>query len=294
MKIGLVTYKPEHVEGYDLHVYYSKWADGQAFPAAVGMQNDVTVFCDAKAIRENPDIVAVSKYGPALRRNRRSNLPFDFVCPTHRGYREKVFEYIDSLAKQDILGVTLNLYHFPDQEYCTCPRCTEQHKKSGLGWTEWRAKTVTDFLKEAKTHSKGTFAVEMFPDPVLAKERFGIDLSAIAELVDYFHVPLSSRDYLTNYWVDTITRDFAATLKKPVVVELSAEMPSDEKLDALLKTVAYISRHNLMATLLLVHDSENARQIVKYAVGNDDLRQWFEKYEFTEMTRIVDGWAKLV
>jgi hypothetical protein len=293
MQIGLVTYKPEHVEGYDVHVYYSKWADGQAFPAAVGMQNDVTVFCDAKAIREDPSIVSTSKYGPALRRNRRNNLPFDYVCPTHPGYRKKVYDYLDSLSKQDITGVTLNLYHFADQDFCTCPRCTEQRQKSGLDWTEWRAKTVTEFLKEAKTHTKGTFAVEMFPDPVLAKERFGIDFNAIAKLVDYFHVPLSSRDYFTNYWVDTIVRDFVATLKKPVVVELSAELPTDEKLEALLKTVSYISRHNLMATLLLVHDTENAKQIQRFAVQNTALREWFKTYDFAEMTRIVDGWAKL-
>jgi hypothetical protein len=293
MKIGLVTYKPEHVEGFDLHVYYSKWADGQVFPAAPGMQNDVTVFCDAKSIREDPSIVSLSQTGPALRRNRRSNLAFDFVCPTHPEYREKVYDYLDSLTRQDILGITLNLYHFADQEYCTCPRCTEQREKSGLGWTEWRAKTVTDFLKHAKTHCKGIFAVEMYPDPVLAKERFGLDFNAIAEFVEYFHVPLSSRDYLTNYWVDTIVRDFVATLKKPVVVELSAEMPTDEKLDALLKTVAYISRHKLEEVLLLVHDSENARKITKFAVQNDDFRNWLEKYEFKEMQRIVDSWANL-
>lgn len=293
MQIGLVTYKPEFVEGYDVHVYFCKWVDGQAFPAAKGMQNDVTVFCDAKGIREDPSIVSLSQYGPALRRNRRNNLPFDYVCPTHPEYRKKVYDYLDSLAKQDIAGVTLNLYHFADQDFCTCPRCTEQRQKSGLGWTEWRAKIVFEFLKEAKTHAKGIFAVEMFPDPVLAKERFGIDFNAIAEIVDYFHVPLSSRDYLTNYWVDTIVRDFVATLKKPVVVELSAEMPSDEKMDALLKTVAYISRHNLMAVLLLVHDSENARQVARYAVHNTELRDWFRQYEFKEMSRIVDSWAKL-
>jgi hypothetical protein len=293
MKIGLVTYKPEHVEGYDLHVYYSKWADGQFFPAAKGMQNDVTVFCDAKAIREDPSIVSLSKGGPALRRNRKSNLAFDFVCPTHPYYREKVYDYLDNLSKEDIIGITLNLYHFADQEYCTCPRCTEQRQKSGLDWTEWRTQVVTAFLKHAKTHCKGTFAVEMYPDPVLAKERFGLDFNAIAEFVDYFHVPLSSRDYLTNYWVDTIVRDFIATLKKPVVVELSAEMPTDEKLDALLKTVAYISRHKLEAVLFLVHNSENARQIAKFAVQNSDFLKWLEKYEFKEMQRIVDGWAKI-
>ena len=293
MNIGLVTYTPEKVEGFDPHVFFSKWVDGQVFPAAVGMQNDVTVFCDAKAIREDPSIVALSKGGPALRRNRKSNLAFDFVCPTHPGYRAKVFEYLDSISSQEIDGVTLNLYHFPDQDYCICPRCTELRKASGLNWTEWRAQIVTDFLKEAKTHTKGTFAVEMFPDPVLAKERFGIDFKAVAELVDYFHVPLSSRDYFTNYWVDTIVRDFVATLKKPVVVELSAEMPTDEKLDALLKTVAYISRHKIDAVLLLVHNSENARQVARFAVQTTDFRQWLAEYEFKEMSRIVDGWAKI-
>ncbi|MDR0471392.1 MAG: hypothetical protein LBH79_06695 [Nitrososphaerota archaeon] len=293
MQIGLVTYKPEHVEGYDLHVYYSKWADGQAFPAAIGMQNDVTVFCDAKAIREDPSIVQTSPNGEALRRNRRNNLPFDYICPTHPGYRAKVYQYLDSLSQQDISGVTLNLYHFADQDFCTCPRCTEQHQKSGLDKTTWRAQTITNFLAEAKTHTKGTFAVEMFPDPVLAKERFGIDFDAIAKLVDYFHVPLSSRDYFTNYWVDTIVRDFTATLKKPVVVELSAEMPTDEKLEALLKTVAYISRHNLTATLLLVHDSENARQIARFAVHNTSFREWIDNYKFTKMQKIIDNWAKI-
>ncbi len=293
MKIGLVTYKPECVEGFDPVVYYSKWVDGQAFPAAIGLQNDVSVFCDAKAIREDPTLVSVSKIGPALRRNRKSNLVFDYVCPTNPVYRAKVYDYLDNICKRDIAGVTLNLYHFADQEYCTCARCTGLYNKSGLDWIEWRAKTITDFLKEAKTHTKGTFAVEMFPDPVLAKERFGLDFDAMGELVDYFHVPLSSRDYFTNYWVDTITRDFVATLKKPVVVELSAELPTDEKMDALLRTIAYISRHDLMAVLLLVHDSENARQVAKYAVHNQELREWFTQNNFEKILKIVDEWAKL-
>jgi len=293
MKIGLVTYTPEKVDGFDLHVYYSKRADGTVFPAAKQMQNDVTCFCDAKAIRENPSIVAVSNGGLALRKNRKINVPFDYVCPTNPEYRKKVLDYIKTLAGEDVEGVTLNLYHFPEEEFCVCPRCVEKWRKSGLNWTEWRAKEITNFLAEAKSLVKGVFAVEMFPDPLLAKERFGIDFERIAELVDYFHVPLSSRDYFTNYWVDLVTRDFLKILKKPVVVELSAEMPTDEKLDALLKTVAYLSRHNLMAVLLLVHDAENAKQVCRYAVHKGGFREWLKKYGFTEMTRIVDEWAKL-
>jgi hypothetical protein len=293
MKIGLVTCTPEKVEGFDLHVYYSKRADGSVFPAAKEMQNDVTCFCDAKAIRKDSTIVAVSTNGPALRKNRKINLPFDFVCPTNAEYQAKVLDYVESLGTEKIEGVTLNLYHFPEEEFCVCPRCVELWRQSGLNWTEWRAQEVTNFLKEAKRLVKGAFAVEMFPDPVLAKERFGIDFERIAELVDYFHVPLSARDYLTNYWVDLLARDFVKILKKPVVVELSAEMLTNEKTDALLKTVAYLSRHNLMGVLLLVHDAENARQVCRYAVNSSGFREWLRKYGFAETTRIVDEWAKL-
>ncbi len=293
MKIGLVTYAPEKVAGFDLHVYYSKRADGSVFPAAEDMQNDVTCFCDAKAIREDPSIVAISNNGLALRKNRKINVPFDYVCPTNPEYRAEVLDYIRKLDREAIEGITLNLYHFPEEEFCVCPRCVELWRQSGLNWYEWRAQEVTDFLKEAKGKIRGTFAVEMFPDPLLAKERFGIDFETISKLVDYFHVPLSSRNYLTNYWVDLITRDFLKILKKPVIVELSAEMPTDEKLNALLKMVAYLSRHKPKGVLLLVHDSENAKQVCSYAVNKGGFREWLEKYEFTEMTRIVDEWAKL-
>ena len=113
MEIGLVTYTPEKVEGYNYHVYYSKWVNGSVFPASKEMQNDVSCFCDAKAIREKPDIVAISKNGPALRKNRKANLAFDYVCPTNPEYRAKLMQYIKELNSENILGTTLNLYHFP-------------------------------------------------------------------------------------------------------------------------------------------------------------------------------------
>ena len=108
MEIGLVTYTPEIVKGYDYHVYYSKWVNGSIFPAARGMQNDVTCFCDAKAIREKPEIAAISKEGPALRKNRKANLAFDYVCPTNQEYRNKVIDYIKELNKElQIFGLFL-------------------------------------------------------------------------------------------------------------------------------------------------------------------------------------------
>jgi hypothetical protein len=291
MNVGLVTYVPEKVEGFDLHVFYAKWADGSVFPGAKEMQNDVTCFCDAKAIRENPSMVAVSRNGPALRKNRRINIPFDFVCPTNGEYQTKVLDFIAGIDREDVQGVTLNLYHFPEEEFCVCPRCAELWRRSGLNWVDWRVQTVTNFVKEAKKRVKGTFAVEIWPDPVLAKERFGLDFDRIAEYVDHFHVPLSARDYATMYWVDLLVRDFLKILKKPVVLELSAEMLNGEKSEDLLKTMAYVSRHKLKGILLLVHDSDNARQICRFAVRDSEFREWLKKYEFTEMNQIVEKWA---
>ena len=293
MEIGLVTYTPEKVKGYDHHVYYSKWVNGSVFPAAEEMQNDVSCFCDAKAIRENPSIVAISKNGSALRKNRKANLAFDYVCPTNQEYRAKVLEYIKELNTKNILGVTLNLYHFPEQEFCVCPRCVELWRTSGLNWIDWRSETITQFISDAKKVVKGTFAVEMFPDPVLAKERFGIDFNKIAKYVDYFHVPLSARDYTTNYWVDLLARDFLKILKKPVVLELSAEMPNFEKMDALLKTMAYLSRFKFKAILLLVHNSKNAEEICEFAVKNREYRDWLDRFEFSNMINIVEKWATI-
>ncbi len=94
------------------------------------------------------------------------------------------------------------------------------------------------------------------------------------------------------YWADLLTRDFIKTLKKPVMIELSSEMLTDEKSNALLKTVAYLSMRNLKGILLLVHDSENARQICRFAVKNSEFREWLSKYEFAEMKQIVENWAR--
>ncbi|MCS7114289.1 MAG: hypothetical protein RMJ03_04020 [Nitrososphaerota archaeon] len=294
MKVGLVSYEPTFVKGFDPHVYYVKRADGSLSPPAEKMYNDVTCFCDAKAVRNNPGIVAVSRDGPALRRNRKVNLPWDFICPTDEDYREKVLSFIREASSQDIIGIILNLYHFPEEGFCTCERCSRLWRESGLNWVEWRAQAVTNFIKQAKeVVGSKRFAVEIWPDPVLAKERFGIDFNQIANLVDFFHVPLSAHDYTTMYWVDMLTRIFVRILRKPVFIELSAEMLDEDKLNALLKTMAYVSRHEVEGVLLLVHRSADAEKIRDYAVENVELQQWFEKHNFSKMTQVIDGWKNL-
>ncbi len=293
LKIGTVIYEPTILDGFDISVFYSKRVDGVIGKPAKQMFNDITCFVDAKSIREKPELIALSANGPATRTNKAFSLPWDFVCPTNKEYQSIVLRFIEETAKEDVEGVILNLYHFPEEGFCTCDRCTKEQKESGLDWLEWRAKTVTDFIGRAKKFVRQPFGIEIWPDPVLAKERFGLDFDALAEYVDFFHVPLSAHNYVTMYWVDTLTRDFKKILKKPIFIELSAEIARDVETKALLRTVAYVSSHDIEAILLLVHNAERAKDICRTAVNDSNYRGWLEKFEFENMNKIIERWEKI-
>jgi hypothetical protein len=293
LKIGIVIYEPTIVDGFDISVYYAKRVDGIIGKPAKGMYNDITCFVDAKSIRERPQLVALSEKGPATRTNKAYTLPWDFVCPTNEEYQSKVLSFIKDTAEEDVEGVILNLYHFPEEGFCTCDRCSRQQRESGLNLVEWRAYTVTDFIKRAKKLVKQPFGIEIWPDPILAKERFGLDFDALANYVDFFHIPLSSHNYLTMYWVDTLTRDFKKLLNKPIFIELSAEIPREIETRALLRTVAYVSSHNVDTILLLVHNAERAKEISRTAVNDNNYRGWLDKFRFENMNKIIERWEKI-
>jgi hypothetical protein len=82
-------------------------------------------------------------------------------------------------------------------------------------------------------------------------------------------------------------------LKKPVFIELSAEIPRPAETKAMLRAVAYISRHNLEAILLLVHDAERAKEIAQTAVNDTNYRGWLEKFGFGNMNKIIDRWDSI-
>ena len=70
-------------------------------------------------------------------------------------------------------------------------------------------------------------------------------------------------------------------------------MPNFEKMEALLKTIAHLSKYEFKAILLLVHNSKNAIQIREFAVKNRDYRDWLTKFEVSEMIKLVEKWATI-
>ena len=112
-------------------------------------------------------------------------------------------------------GISISSQHFADQHFCTCPRCIEQQRKSGLKWVDWRAKVVTDFLAEVKEIVSGKpLFVNCLPDPLMGKERFGYDFEAMAQYADYFVIPMFSKAYPTPWYWETIARGYKSFLKE--------------------------------------------------------------------------------
>ena len=294
MKIGSILYEPKIVKGFDLMVYYIKRADGSiGAPAAENIYLNISCFADSKAVAEHPEWVAMSKDGPALRTNKIFNLPWDYICPTNEEYQSYLLDFIANLAENDVEGIILNLYHFPEQGFCTCKRCDGLWKSSDLEWLEWRAQVVTDFVKKAKQVTRQKFAVEIWPDPILAKDRFGLDFDNLAEYVDFFHVPLSAHNYFSQFWFDTLARDFKRILKGPVFIELSAETHNKAETEALIKTMAYISRHNIDTILLLTHTAQQIEDICREVVSNTELNTWLEERGSKTILDLIERWEKI-
>lgn len=225
MKLGTVLDKPEPVENFDLFFYHIKPVSGRISKPAERMHNIVSCFGDNKTAREKPEWVALSKHDKAIRGNKRHNFHLDWICPTNEEYVKSVLNLIDEASKVNIAGIHVDCIHFPEEEYCSCQRCTKMWKESKLKWGNWKSNIINGFIEEVSNLVKGSFSVTLIPDPCSPKERFGIDSTTLAKHADFFVLPLYDTSYSTTYWVEVLARYFRRRVKIPLYIELYAGYP---------------------------------------------------------------------
>ena len=144
--------------------------------------------------------------------------------PEAREYNLKII----AESAKETPGISISSQHFAERDFCTCPRCVEQWRQSGLNWVDWRAKTVTEFLSEVRDIVKNKpLFVNCLPDPLLGKMRFGYDFEAMAQYADYFVIPMFSKAYPTPWYWETIARGYKSFLKKPVFVNFYVRGPNE-------------------------------------------------------------------
>ena len=299
MKFGVFLYQPEPVEGVDYNFYRLKSESGIVGKANPKMYTNIAVFGDNNMAAKRPDWVSVSAHGPALRTNKYYSLRWDIVCMTNPEAREYNLKIIaDAAAKTP--GISISSQHFAERDFCVCPRCVELWRRSGLSWIEWRAKTVTEFLKEVRDIVLGDkpLFVNCLPDPLLGKMRFGYDFEAMAQYADYFVIPMFSKAYPTPWYWETIARGYKSFLKKPVFVNFYVRGPNETWETVAphrqIMTVAVrAARTGIEGIIFLAEKAQWIQEFQKKVVADKEWRKELEGYGGDEVLELFNRWEKL-
>jgi len=310
LKFATFLYQPEPAEGVDINFYRIKPESGTVGKPNPKMYTNIAVFGDNTMAQKHPEWISVSKDGPAFRRltapkvngvnpgNKKYNLRWDVLCMTNPEVREYNLNLIEECARVTP-GISISSQHFADHGFCVCPRCVELWRQSGLNWYDWRAQTVTGFLKEVKkiVANKPLF-VNLLPDPVLNRERFGYDFDALAEYADTFVVPMFSKAYPTPWYWEMLARAFKSKLKKPVFANLYVRGPNDDpnqvpSVKELLTVAVRIARTGVDGIIFLAENAQRIRDFQKAAVQSTDVLAELDGYGGDAVLDLVNRWKSL-
>jgi hypothetical protein len=260
--LGLVTRHagdrgiPEFQRTY----FEAKDVSGRASAPIAEAINTIACFGDNATAVGNPDLVAVDAAGaPADKDDPR----FDWamICPTHEGYRRGLVEMVAEAA-ETAPNVRLDEVGFPAAEFCHCDRC-EAAAAAADDRTTWRASVITDFLEQALGPVPGERIVSVHPDPYPGRlhARSGLQLDAIAPLVDTLVVPLYDPAYATTYWLETIAGGFRERLAD-YDIRLAIELYAvDVRIDALIDAMQAVDP--VADEIILGYDSSIATAAVR-------------------------------
>ena len=216
MKFGTYMFEAKKVPGFDYDLFRVKPEVGRRMPPKADMHSNIAIFGDNVTARIHPDWISQSDLGPAWRTNDNFNVRWEVLCATQPEHRAEQLDYIEDVARKS-QGIWLNSIHFAEHGHCTCPRCKDLWKKSGLSWYEWRRKEVTEYMAQVsdrvRNRAKKKFVIGVLPDPVTNYERFGVNFDDLAPLTDEFLVVMFNKNYATPWYNETLTRNFKKLFK---------------------------------------------------------------------------------
>ena len=302
MKFGTLTFQPQKPQGFDFHVYRVKPETGLRLTPQPDMASNIAVFADTQTGQTHPDWISQSPLGQAKFGNNNFNLYWSVLCPTQPEYQEDQLKYIAEVDRQSN-GIWLNSHYFADHSHCTCPRCQELFKKSGLGWLEWRRKVVTDYMEQIRGAVRKELVLSVQPDPVSSLERYGVDFDDFAKYADRFNLVMFSKNYATPWYWEMLARGFKKLLKKPMYINLYVYGPGDNPADV--PTPAEILTMSVRCARVggidgFVYLSDGAKEMVdfqKAAVANVALREKLKTFggePVQEFLGRVASWESLV
>ena len=220
---GLITRHAGELDWdeFDRVFYEVKDASGAQREPVPDAVSALSCFGDNAAARDDSSLVPVDDEGnPATAE--RPYFDWSYVCPSRDAYREGLLALVERCAEASP-DVRLDDVGFPRAEYCRCDVCEARFAASDLeDWRDWRTSVITDFVEDAGKRVPGDLYVAVHPDPYPGhlEARSGIDLDALAGVVDEVVVPLYDTAYGTTYWLEVLASGFRDRVSSRVAVEL--------------------------------------------------------------------------
>jgi len=256
--------------------------------------------------RNHPDWISQSPLGPAWRTNDNFNVRWEVLCQTQPEHRAEQLDYIEDVARKS-QGIWLNSIHFAEHGHCTCPRCKELWKKSGLSWYEWRRKEVTEYMAQVservRDRAKKKFVIGVLPDPVTNYERFGVNFDDMLPLTDEMLVVMFSKNYATPWYWEMLTRNFKKLFKDVKLnIALYVIGPGDDPAETptakeLLTVSVRMARAGLDGFLYLTDKAAQMVEFQKRAIAEKETRERLVSYGGKAGQEVLDrvaSWEKIV
>lgn len=305
MKFGTYMFEAKKVPGFDFDLFRTKPEVGRRMPPKPDMYSNVAIFGDNVAARLHPDWISQSDLGPAWRTNDNFNVRWEVLCQTQPEHRAEQLDYMEDTARKS-QGVWLNSIHFAEHGHCTCPRCKELHRKSGLSWYEWRRKEVTDYMAATSDRvinkAKKPLYIGILPDPVTNYERFGVCFDDMLPLTTEMFVVMFSKNYATPWYWEMLTRNFKKLFKDVKLnIALYVIGPGDDPRETptpseLLTVSVRMARAGVDGLLYLTDKAAQMQEFQKAAIAQKDTRERLKSYggkAGQEVLDLVTSWEKL-
>ena len=305
MKFGTYMFEDKKVPGFDFDLFRTKPEVGRRMPPKADMYSNVAIFGDNVAARLHPDWISQSDLGPAWRTNDNFNVRWEVLCQTQPEHRAEQLDYMEDVARKS-QGVWLNSIHFAEHGHCTCPRCKELHRKSGLSWYEWRRKEVTDYMAATSDRvinkAKKPLYIGVLPDPVTNYERFGVNFDDMLPLTTEMFVVMFSKNYATPWYWEMLTRNFKKLFKdRKLNIALYVIGPGDDPRETptpseLLTVSVRMARAGVDGILYLTDKAAQMQEFQKAAIAQKDTRERLKSYggkAGQEVLDLVTSWEKL-
>ncbi|WP_330633153.1 hypothetical protein [Halocatena halophila] len=211
---GILTSEKALVDAFaDTVVHYSTDnVSANKRPPLENVINTVACWGDTAAVRADPSLAAQTADGTRAVPETDGH-HWGTVCPTSETYRTTLLERISTVGSVGALRLTTP--GFPGAQFCRCETCERKFSASDIDdWHAWRARTITQFIRDASSHCADELYVTAYPDPYPGNlcDRTGLNPQKLTPLVDGFLVPLCSISYETTYWVESLARGFAHEL----------------------------------------------------------------------------------